>query len=123
MNGEIDHVIIAKNEHSAQKPDPVIHPIPQKEKEVDQPQTTKHGENHHAVLVNPKEVNKPSGGVNEGQSTCEVIGGYFKSALIDFIGKIEVSVVIPKRKAFVGKEPNCYKKQVGGQPNPAVLLG
>ena len=37
--------------------------------------------------------------------------------------KIEVRVVIPKRKPFVGEEPNRYKKQVDSQLNPAVLLG
>ena len=123
MNGKIDHVVITENEHSTQKSDPVIHPIPQKEKEVDKTQTTKHGENHHAVFVNPKEVNKPSGGVNQGQPTCKMVVGYFKSALIDFIGKIEVGVIVPKRKPFVGEEPNRNKKQVNDQLNPAVLLG
>ncbi|KYG80735.1 hypothetical protein AWN68_16640 [Roseivirga echinicomitans] len=123
MNGKIDHMVITEYEHSAQKSDPVIHPIPQKEKKVDQAQTTEHGENHHAVFVNPKQVNKPSSGVNKGQPTCEMVGGYFKSALIDFIGKIEIGVVIPKRKPFISEEPNRYKKQIDGQLNPAVLLG
>ena len=123
MNGEIDHVVITENKHSAQKPDPIIHPIPQKEKEVDEAQTAEHRKNHHAVFVNPKQVNKPSGGINQGESTCEMVGGYLKSALIDFISKIEVSVVVPKRKAFVCEDPNHYKKQVDGQLNPAVLLG